>query len=63
MYDVYDAISTFKGKKRADRSSTFKINKAHEVVEKILPRIIARDPKWIVSPRTDEFSPEDSKLT
>jgi len=45
-----------------DWSSDFKINKAHEIVNKILPRIVAKNPRWIVSPRSDEFSPEDKFL-
>lgn len=62
MLDVYDELSTFKQKKVTDWSTEFKVNKAYEVVNKILPRIVAKNPKWIVSLRTDEFSPEDRLL-
>ena len=40
-------------------SPDFKVNKAHEVVEKVLPRVMARNPKWIVVPRTNDFTPDE----
>jgi len=49
MYQIYESYSTFKGKKQAAWKTAFKVNKAHEVVEKVLPRMIAKDPRWIVS--------------
>ena len=63
MLGVYEGYATFKQKKQADRQTTFKVNKAYEVVNKILPRVMAKDPKWIVSVRTDEFRKEDKKLS
>lgn len=62
MLDVYQEFSTFKQEKVTDWSTEFKVNKAHEVVNKILPRIVARNPKWIVSLRTDEFDANDKLL-
>lgn len=61
--DIYKAITRFKEDRKADWQTTFKVNKAHEIVNKILPRIMAKNPKWIVSTRTDEFFDEDKALT
>ena len=63
LYKIFEGYTTFTQKKSAEWSSSFKINKAHEIVNKILPRIIAKNPRWIVNPRTDEFRPEDKFLT
>ena len=63
LFDIYEEYRSFKQKKLADWSSTFKVNKAHEIVNKVLPRIIAKNPRWIVDIRTDEFRPEDKLLT
>jgi|GEM_PF-2140377 len=54
LIDIYKEYSTFKADKRFDWSNTFKVNKAKEVVEKILPRLIGRNPKWIVSGKNIE---------
>ena len=59
---IYDTYSTFTMPKKADWQTTFKINKAHEVVNKILPKIMARNPKWIVSLRTDDFEEQGTEL-
>lgn len=50
---VYTELNTFRYPKRAERSTTFKVNKMHEVSNKILPRIVSRNPKWIVSYKPD----------
>jgi hypothetical protein len=63
MLDVYEHYSTFKQKRQADWQTTFKVNKAHEVINKILPRVMANNPRWVVSARTDEFVAEDKFLT
>lgn len=63
LYEIYKEYRSFKQEKQADWSSTFKINKAHETVNKILPRIIAKNPRWLVNLRTDEFRDEDKLLT
>lgn len=55
LLDIYESYSTFTQPKQAERQTTFKVNKSHEVVNKILPRLMAKNPKWIVSVRTDEF--------
>ena len=62
LVDIYKGYKSFKQERQNEWSSTFKVNKAHEIVNKILPRIIAKNPRWIVSPRTDEFAPEDKLL-
>lgn len=38
--------------------TNFKLNKAHEIVERVVPRIIAKNPRWIVTPKTNDFYPE-----
>ncbi len=53
MLDIYKEYSTFTEEKSADWKTTFKVNKAHEVVNKILPRIMSKNPKWIVSSKPD----------
>ena len=63
LYNIYKEYRSFKQEKLADWSSTFKINKAHEIVNKILPRVIAKNPRWIVNLRADEFSTDDKGLT
>lgn len=64
MVDVYEAYSTFKTHQwERDWMTRFKVNKAYEVVEKVLPRIVAKNPRWIVTPRTDEFDANDKKAT
>jgi len=62
LLNIFEWYSTFTQKKSAEWSSSFKVNKAHEIVNKILPRIIAKNPRWLVNPRTDEFAPEDKFL-
>lgn len=63
LFNVFSGYTTFTQDKPAEWSSSFKINKAHEIVNKILPRIIAKNPRWLVNPRTDEFRPEDKFLS
>jgi len=63
LLNIYDWYISFTQEKQSDWSSSFKINKAHEIVNKILPRVIAKNPRWVVSPRIDEFRPEDRELT
>ena len=55
---IYRAYSTFWQPQESNWSSSFKVNKAHEVVEKILPRIIAKNPKWVVSSRNESVTSE-----
>jgi len=53
LLEVYKEYSTFKQEKIADWKTTFKVNKAHEVVNKITPRIMSKNPKWLVSNKPD----------
>jgi hypothetical protein len=53
LLGVYEELSTFKYPKSNEWSTSFKVNKMHEVSNKILPRIISRSPKWIVSTKPD----------
>lgn len=55
LVDVYEAWSSFKEDIQNNWSSSFKVNKAHEVVEKVLPRIVAKNPRWIVSKRKGQI--------
>jgi len=57
---VFEAYSSFKEAVDTTWSTSFKINKAHEVIEKILPSMTAKNPKWIVSVR-DTKAFEDSE--
>lgn len=63
MLDIYEAVTTFKQQKKANWQTAFKVNKPYEVENKIQPRIMARNPRWIVSFRTDEFDAEDRLLS
>jgi hypothetical protein len=62
MTDVYDEYRSFKQKKQNPWSSSFKVNYAHQIVNKTLPRLIAKNPRWLVNLKTDEFRPEDKFL-
>ena len=59
LLDVYREYITFSQPKKAEWETTFKVNKAHEVVNKILPRIMSKDPKRIVSAKTDALKEGD----
>src|SRR3990167_10268972 len=51
MLEVYRTYKTFTKKDPTNASGDYYVNKAHEVVEKVVPRLIAKNPKWIVTPR------------
>jgi len=53
LLSVYKELNTFTQPKIADRSTSFKVNKMHEVSNKITPRIVSRNPKWIVNIKPD----------
>lgn len=53
MLNIYKELTTFTYPKKADWSTTFKVNKMFEVSNKILPRIVSRSPKWLVSFKPD----------
>lgn len=63
MLSIYKSVSTFKEEKRNNWDTSFKINKAFETENKILPRVTANSPKWLVSLRTDEFDEWDRFLS
>lgn len=50
---VYKELNTFVYPKKSEWSTTFKVNKMHEVSNKITPRIVGRNPKWLVSIKPD----------
>ncbi len=60
LLEIYKAFSTYKEERKADYMTDIKVNKAHEVVERVLPRIIAKNPRWIVTPKTNDFYPEQA---
>lgn len=51
LFNVYKGWKSFKEDKSTDWSTTFKVNKAHQVVETIVPRMTAKNPRWIVTGR------------
>ena len=61
MLQIYEALSTFELPDTGDVLTRFKINKAHEVLRKVVPRIVANPPKMVVTPRTDVFEEKDKK--
>ena len=63
MIRVYEALSTFEMPDTWDVLTRFKINKLHEIIRKVVPRIFAKSPKFQVSARTDAFYEWDEKLT
>lgn len=58
MLAVYEAWATFTGVRAAEWNTAFKVNKAHQIVETVMPRLVAKDPKWIVSARKPDLDPE-----
>lgn len=63
MIYIYDEISTFKQEKDRQGDVDFKINKAQEVTNKAMSKIIGRPFKWIVSQRrTINEESQDPKL-
>lgn len=63
MKRIYTAVSGFEDVKREKRHTAFKVNKCFEAENKILPKLMAKWPNWIVSSRTDSFNAEDEALT
>lgn len=61
MLQIYKTFAEYKEKRLAEWQTTFKVNKAHEVVERVLPRLIAKNPRWIVEPKVEDFY-EDVEL-
>jgi hypothetical protein len=63
MLKIYENVTTYEERPQAKWQTSFKVNKAFETENKVLPRIIANQPKWLTSLRTDEFDEEDRNLT
>lgn len=61
LTDVYKAFSTFVEPQEEDWSASFRVNKAHEIIEKTLPRIVAKNPKWLVSVKSEGAFPDELK--
>ena len=55
MTRIYKSISTFDNQRLQQRETNFKINKAHEIENRILPRIMSKQPKPIVSYCNDDY--------
>ena len=49
LLKVYDAVANFTTPKQSNWSTAFKINKAFQIVNEIVPDLTAKDPRWIVS--------------
>lgn len=62
MSRIYKAVSGFEEDRREKWHTAFKVNKCHEIENKILPKLMAKWPTWIVSSRTDSFNAEDEQL-
>ena len=60
MERIYKGVSSFTGVRNDKKpwETTFKVNKAHEIENKVLPRIISRSPKWIVGYKSEEILDE-----
>ncbi len=55
MTRIYKSISTFDNPKLQPRETNFKINKAHEIENRIVPRIMSKQPKPIVTYCKDDY--------
>lgn len=60
MSRVYSAVSTFESPKSNPWDTTFKVNKAHTIENKNLPKIIGRSPRWMVKHRSYEEAMDES---
>lgn len=59
---VYDEYSTFREETENEWSTSFKVNKAHEIVENILPSLTAKDPRWISTVRDLSSFPDSEEI-
>ncbi len=59
MLNIYESLSTFELPETWDVLTRFKVNKAHEILRKVVPRVIAKSPRFVVTPRTDVFQDWD----
>ena len=63
MIDVYEKTRSFKQPKKNKWDTSFKVNKAQEIENKVMPKILANDPKWIVSyQKPDMLEMDDVKV-
>lgn len=62
LWDIYQEYRNFKQPKKNPWSSSFKINYAHTVVNKTLPRLIAKNPRWLVTTQKDHLDDNDKFL-
>ena len=62
LLSIYKELSTFTYPKKSDWSTTFKVNKMHEVSNKITPRIVGRNPKWLVSIKPDIINAQNAEV-
>jgi len=53
LLEIYKEKTSFTQPKKADWSTTFKVNKMYEISNKTLPRIISKNPKRLVSSKVD----------
>ena len=59
MLNIYESLSTMEEPDTGSIQTRFKVNKLHEILRKVVPRIIAKAPRFIVTPRTDIFQDGD----
>ena len=57
--DIYEETATYTEKKRADWSVNNKINKIQAIIEKVVPRIVPRQIKYLLSKRLNSFQFEE----
>lgn len=53
LLEIYKEKTSFTQPKLADWSTTFKVNKMFEISNKTLPRIVSKNPKWIVDDKIE----------
>lgn len=52
LVEIYNAVASFEGEKRAEWASALKVNFAHQIENLIVARLTARSPKFVVSLRS-----------
>ncbi len=55
MTNIYQWVSTFVDVKTQDWQTVFKVNKMHEIENRIVPRIMSKQPKPIVNYKSDDY--------
>lgn len=63
LKDIYKEVRSFTQEKEADWETTFKVNKMHEVENKLQSKLMSKRPKWIVSPRIEWIKPQLAALS